>query len=85
MCCSKSLQLCLTLCDIWTVAYQVPLSMELSRQESWSRLSFPSAGDLPDPGIEPISLTSALAGRSFTTVPLENPKTCWFLENTSLT
>ena len=29
-------QLCLTLCDSWTVALQVPLSMELSRQEYWS-------------------------------------------------
>ena len=26
--------------------------MELSRQEYWSGLSFPSPGDLPDPGIE---------------------------------
>ena len=82
---AKSLQSCLTV-TLWTVAYQVPLSMEFSRQDSWSRLSFPSTGDLPDPGIEPASLTSpALAGISFTTVPLENPKTCWFLENKSLT
>ena len=28
------------------VAYQVPLSMEFSRQEYWSRLPFPSLGDL---------------------------------------
>ena len=37
----------------WTIAHQAPLSMELSRQEYWSRLPFPSPGDLPDPGIEP--------------------------------
>ena len=37
----------------WTVARQVPLSMGFSRQEYWSRLPFPSPGDLPDPGIEP--------------------------------
>ena len=37
----------------WTVAYQAPPSMEFSRQEYWSRLPFPSPGDLPDPGIEP--------------------------------
>ena len=37
----------------WTVAYQVPPSMEFSRQEYWSGLPFPSPGDLPDPGIEP--------------------------------
>ena len=48
----------------WTVAHQAPLSMEFSRQEYWSGLPFPSAGDLPDPGIKPASLESpALAGR----------------------
>ena len=39
----------------WTVAYQAPPSMEFSQQEYWSRLPFPSSGDLPDPGIEPRS------------------------------
>ena len=38
----------------WTIAHQ-PLSMEFSRQEYWSKLPFPSPGDLPDPGIEPSS------------------------------
>ena len=33
------------------IASQAPLSMEFSRQEYWSGLPFPSAGDLPDPGI----------------------------------
>ena len=37
----------------WTVAYQASLSIEFSRQEYWSGLSFPSPGDLPDPGIKP--------------------------------
>ena len=32
------------------------LSMEFSRQESWSELPFPSPGELPNPGIEPTSL-----------------------------
>ena len=42
----------------WTVARQAPLSMMgFSRQEYWSRLPFPSPGDLPDPGIEPGSST----------------------------
>ena len=42
---------------LWTVAYQDPLSMKFSRQAYWSRLPFPFPGDLPDPGIEPISPT----------------------------
>ena len=33
---------CLTLATPWTVACQVPLSMEFSRQEYWKRLPFPS-------------------------------------------
>ena len=37
----------------WTVAYQAPLSMGFSRQQYWSGVPFPSAMDLPDPGIEP--------------------------------
>ena len=45
-----------------------PLSMELSRQEGWSGLPFPSSGDLPHQGIEPTPLMSlALAGGLFTT------------------
>ena len=36
----------------WTIAYETPLSMEISRQECWSGLPFLSPGDLPDPGIE---------------------------------
>ena len=51
-------QLCLTLCNPWTVAYQVPPSMGFSRQEYWSELlPFPSPGDLPNPDIEPRSPT----------------------------
>ena len=38
---------------LWTVTYQAPLSMGLSRQDYWSELSFPSPEDLPNPGIEP--------------------------------
>ena len=52
----------------WTVALQAPLSMGFSKQEYWSGLPFPSPGDLPDPGTEPLSLVSpALAGGFFTT------------------
>ena len=32
--------------------------MGFSRQEYWPGLPFPSPGDLPDPGIEPMSLAS---------------------------
>ena len=50
----------------WTVTCQAPLSMGFPRQEYWSRLPFPPPGDLPDPGIGPMSSVSlALAGDSF--------------------
>ena len=53
---------------LWTAACQAPLSLRFSRQEHWSVLPCPPAGDLPDPGIKPTSLVSpALAGGSFTT------------------
>ena len=43
--------------------------MEFSRQEYWSGLPFPTPEDLPDPGIEPMSLASlavaAVAGGFF--------------------
>ena len=41
----------------WTVAYEAPQSMDFSRQEYWSGLSFPSPGDFPDTRIEPGSPT----------------------------
>ena len=41
-----------------TVAQQALLSMEISREEYWSGLLFPSLGDLPHPGIKPTSLAS---------------------------
>ena len=51
-----------------TVARQAPLSMGFSRQEYWSGLLCPPPEDLPNPELEPISLTSpALAGRVLTT------------------
>ena len=39
----------------WTVAHRAPLSVGFPRQEYWSGLPFPSPGDLPDPGSEPVS------------------------------
>ena len=64
---SSDAQSCLTLCYSWTITWQVPLSRRFSQQGYWSRVPFPSQGDLPDPGIKPASLTSpALAGGFFT-------------------
>ena len=58
----------------WTVAHQAPLFMGFSRQEYWSRLPFPSPGDLPDPRREPASpMSPALAGGFFTTEPSGKP------------
>ena len=52
-----------------TAGDQTPLSMGFFRQEYWSRLPFPIPGDLPNPGIKPMSLGSpALAGGVFTKV-----------------
>ena len=66
---SKSLQSCLTLRDGVDCTHQaLPLSVGLSRQEYWTGLPCPSPGDLPNPGVEPMSLmSSALAGGFFTT------------------
>ena len=49
----EAAQLCRLFAITWTVAYQVPPSMEFPRQEYWSGLPFPSPGDLPKPGIKP--------------------------------
>ena len=43
----------------WTIARQAPLSTEFSRQEYWGGLPFPTPGNLPDLGIEPISPASS--------------------------
>ena len=57
---------------LWTVVCQASLSMRFSRQEYWSGLSCPPPGDLPDPGIELVTLMSpALAVGFFTTSATE--------------
>ena len=65
----------------WTVVHQAPLSMGFSRQEYWSGLSFPSPGDIPDPGIERMS--PALQAASSLSEPPGKPKMqyCLFLNN----
>ena len=57
-------KLCLTLATPWNVARQALLPMGFPRQEYWSGFSFPSPGDLPDPGMEPGS--PAFIGGFFT-------------------
>ena len=54
-----------------TVAHWASLSMGFPRQECWSGLPFPSPGNLPDPGTEPMS--PALADRFFTAEPPVKP------------
>ena len=61
---TKSLQSCLILFDLMDCC----LPGSVHRQEYWSGLSCPPLGDLPNPGIEPMSLMSpALAGGFFST------------------
>ena len=56
----------------WTVAHQAPLSMGFSRQEYWSRFPFP--GDLPNPGIGPMS--TAAPALQVDSLPLRPQGTC---------
>ena len=57
-------QSCPTLCDPWTVAHQAPVSMEVSQQEYWSGLPFPSPGGSSWPRDQ--TQVSRIAGRFFT-------------------
>ena len=63
----------------WAVAHQAPMSVEFSRQEYWSGLPCPSPGDLPDPGIEPVS--PALQADSLPSEPPGKPS--WIYKTTS--
>ena len=64
---------CLTLCDTINCSPPVaPLSLEFSRQEYWSGLPFPTAGDLLISGIEPMS--PALQSDSLPSEPPGKPK-----------
>ena len=64
-------KLCPTLATPRIVAHWIPLSMGFSRQEYWSRLPFPSPGDLSDQGIEPRSpMSPALQPDSLPAEPL---------------
>ena len=59
---------------LWTVAHEAPLSMGFLRQENWSGLTFPSPGDLHDPGTEPTS--PALQADSLLLSHLGSPYGC---------
>ena len=62
-------QSCLTSVTPLTVACQVPLFIEFSRQKYWRKMPCPTPGNLSDLGIEPGALASpTLAGRFFTTL-----------------
>ena len=65
-------QSCLTLCKPMDCSRTGPSTMEFSRQECWSRLPFPSLGDLPNLGIEPTSLV--LQADSLLSEPPGKPK-----------
>ena len=65
--CAKLLQSCLTLRDLMGRGSPVH-PMGFSSQHYWSGLPCPPPGDLPNPGMEPMSLMSpTLAGGLFTT------------------
>ena len=65
---------CPTRMTPWIVVHQAPLSMGFLRQEYWRGMPFPTAGDLPNPGIEPISFVSpAFVGRLYTSTTWEAP------------
>ena len=58
----------------WTAASRAPLCMGFPTQEYWSGLPFPFPGIFLTHGSKLMSLTSpALAGRFFSTAPLEKP------------
>ena len=67
-CCSVAKSVSSTFATPWIAACQGPLSTGFPRLEYWSGLPFPSPGDLPDPGIEPM-------------YPVQNKKFFFFLDD----
>ena len=57
---------------LWTVAHQALPSMEFSKQEYWSRLPFPSPGDLPS-WLRDRTRASHIVGRRFTVWATREP------------
>ena len=74
----------------WTVSCQAPLSTENFGQEYWCGLPFPPPGDLPNPGIEPMSptlqagaLLSEPPGKPYAQTDQKNRSTIWRFSNES--
>ena len=70
--CAQSLSHVWLFVTSWTVALQAPLSMWFPRQEYWCGLPLPPPGDLPNPGIKPMSVESPALAGGFST-----PSTTW--------
>ena len=68
VCMLSSFSHALLFVTLGTAAHQAPLSTGFSRQEYSSGLPHPSPGDLPDPGIKPVSLASSASPGGFLTV-----------------
>ena len=56
--CARALSHVQFFASLQSVIHQAPLFMGFPRQEYWSGLPFPSSRDLPNPGIESVSLVS---------------------------
>ena len=65
--------MCPTLYDLMDCSPPGSSVRGIPRQEYWSGLPFPSPGDLPDPGLKPVS--PGLAGKFFTAESPGNPET----------
>ena len=63
MCVLRCLSCVWPFVTLWTIAHQVPLPMGFSRQEYGSGLPGPPPRDLPNPGIELLSLYVSCIGR----------------------
>ena len=76
--CAKSLQLCLTVCNPMNCSPLCSSVHGILQARQWSELPCCPLGDLPDPGIEPMSfLSPELAGRFFTALPPRKPTEVW--------
>ena len=78
---AKLLQSCLTLCDPMDYLY----SMGFSWQECWNGLPCPPPGDLPNPGVEPVSLTSPALSTGFFTTSSTWESPCKYIYSLILT